>query len=203
MGMKRYCLYITISALPVIGADDGQYKVRFGIGTFISNPTGSLNSSFTSSSGLGGSIFLIHQIGKGFDYLFDVSCDADYSDKLVASSDGNAVKVKLSSYGTALACTYHINKQQDGFYILAGLGARRFQGIAEFPAGSQSPLPKSGFGGNTMPTYLACDTGIKLAYAAGVGYDFNKRWGALIRYQGITSLGHTLATVESGINFYF
>jgi len=199
MNLKVCYLLIAASVLPVMGADAVPYV---GLEVFLSNSTGSLKGSFPSSgSGLG--VFVDGKLRGGFGYIWDISCATSFSDRKLTLSDGSTANAKFDNYGTTLSGTYHVNKQDTGLYVLAGLGARRFQGTINFPASTPPPVPKSGFGGGAMANYYTCDTGVKLAYLAGVGFDFSKQWGVMVRYQGINSLGHTLATVESGVEFRF
>lgn len=47
------------------------------------------------------------------------------------------------------------------------------------------------------------ETGVHLAWTAGVGLDLNDRWGILARYQAVTSDGRNFGNITTGLTFKF
>jgi opacity protein-like surface antigen len=97
--------------------------------------------------------------------------------------------------------TYHLNGGTLGPYLLAGLGAKRFEASFDNPklVSGQASADDAIL---TSNRFIA-DTGTQLAWVVGAGYHFIQPVGATIRCVGTQAMGHTLTTLEAGISVRF
>ena len=197
--------YINCIALVIcIAGKAGDFQNRLGNEFSICQPTGALNGNFASRAGYGISIYADEYFGNGHGLSWDIVNMVYFKDaSIIQDYTGNKLNAKLNAWGSIANYTYHLKKTRIGPYAIAGLGLRKFIASAYDP-GSNPPLTQPTNSGDSVNIGSKCyvrDTGIKLSYQLGVGYDFNIHWGATIRYQALRSLGHTLATVETGVRF--
>jgi opacity protein-like surface antigen len=199
------------SALPILAlgclALHAGEPARLGIEGFVSNPAGSLRTTHGRTAGLGLGLFLDKSLGEGHGLRWDISSSAAYpgtAHTFVDPNDPGATKhtrtSRLFSYGTNLSYTYHFDGGQTGPYVLAGLGLRAMERSSKLTAMGEPGLTRSGLASSGD---IVSKTGTKLAYRLGVGYDFTENLGANVRFQGMTSQGRTLATVEGGVTYRF
>ena len=183
-----------------------NHPFQLGLETFYSNPSGSLNGSFSPSTGLGGSLLLMTDLGGGHGVRCDLGSNALFSDKAMPGTAAVAIgDARLASESATVNYVYHFDKTSWGPFLLLGVGTRRFSGYANLAGDLPAGLPPNPLGGKAVPSYTryACDTGYKLAFQAGAGYDFRHGFGVIVRYQWNRSLGFPLATVETGVNYRF
>jgi opacity protein-like surface antigen len=180
---------------------------RLGLEGFVSNPAGTLRTAHGSTAGLGLGLFLDKSLGEGHGLRWDICSTTVFPGArhtYVQPSDPENTKEirtsRLTSVGTNLSYTYHFDGGQTGPYVLAGLGMRAMERSSRILPYVEPGLPKAG-----LPTSgnLVSRTGTKLSYRLGAGYDFTESLGANVRFQGLTSQGRTLATVEAGITYRF
>ncbi len=185
------------SSCLVLGAEDRPY--RFGAEIFWSQPTASLRKAFSSSVGNGAGLYLDVDLGSGKGLRWDLGSLVLFPDKVLPGTpDPSQPKAHLLSTTSMLSYSWHVRGGRTGPYLLAGLGSRQFLGQADIAGAPTSQ-------GGAMPGQMryAVDSGLKLAYQVGFGYDFGKHWGATVRCVGSRSQGKTLATIEGGVNYQF
>jgi opacity protein-like surface antigen len=180
---------------------------RLGLEGFVSNPAGSLRTTHGTTAGLGLGLFLDKALGEGHGLRWDISSTAVFpgaTHTYVQTSDPEYTRetrtARLTSVGTNLSYTYHFDGGQTGPYVLAGLGMREMARSSRILPFVEPSQPKPGL---TTSADLVSRTGTKLSYRLGAGYDFTESLGANVRFQGLTSQGRTLATVEAGVTYRF
>jgi opacity protein-like surface antigen len=185
-----------------LAVKSAECPIDIGVEIFWSNPTGTLRKDFTSDVGNGGAFFISKDLGGGHALRY-MSSLTMYPDKTLSGNSGN-LNSHLLAVGASFDYTYHLRKVLVGPYFLGGIGVRTFLGQANSNS-LPPPVPISEIGGNSIPAYTRYewDSGPKLALQLGGGYDFNRHWGATIRYQWNRSLGYNLGTFEGGVNYRF
>jgi len=144
------------------------------------NPNGSLTKGVVIEDGAG------NKLGTSTNPLNTFLAPRGYA--MVWSGWDQAAGTDNSNFNTTI--TLPVAKNSDGTsitgpayeYIVLGAGGMNVQ-------------RKSG-------DYLH-ETGVKLAWNAGFGIDFNERWGLLTRYHSITSEGRNLGAVTAGLTYRF
>jgi hypothetical protein len=198
----RARLYSLIIAAGCLTASASECPFDVGLEVFWSSPIGTLRNDFTSATGNGGAFLISKNLGGGHGLRY-MSSLTIFPDKTFSGDFGD-LNAHLLAVGASFDYTYHIKRIPVGPYLLAGIGAKSFLGQANANS-NPTPVPKSDIGGNSIPAYnrYAWDTGTKLAFQVGGGFDFNRHWGATIRYQWNRSLGYNLGTFEGGVNYRF
>jgi len=204
MNIKQVFPLLIIACMHAKAADLGLPH-WLGVEVFRSNPTGMLNTAYTSSAGTGAGVFIAFDMENGHEIRWDINASTTFPKKLQTDINGNTASIEFASESSTLSYAYHLNGSHYGPYVMAGLGVLSFHASADYPNSTAALLAKQDLGGDAIPTHTkyVCSSGPKLAFLIGGGYDFGKHWGVTARYKGIRSLGHTLATLEGGVNYRF
>jgi opacity protein-like surface antigen len=191
---RRLALSLVLLAA---GAAHGQ-SPRFGLQGTLSVPSADLKT-VTSSGGYGVALTLDillsggHVLRPRFDYIY-------YREKTTvdAFSFGSITyrttdKYSINSAGLGLDYAYYTAGRPEGFYLLAGIHESRYEVKDTF---SQSIT-----GQPTITDQNRDKTKNKLGYAVGLGYDFNRAWGAQLRLTSVDLADGSDKTSFNAYNF--
>jgi hypothetical protein len=176
---------------------------QLGVQALGSWPTGSMRSRFASDTGYGLGVFATWETGPGKAVRLAYDGIWYPTEKNAAPIPGVPLASLASpgserdhrSHSLTAQYLYYPATDIEGFYYKVGLGAMNYltkvKSTLTYPA---SP--------NVDVTTLE-ESGTKLACLAGLGYDFNAKWGVMAQYSFITVNNHTLASVQTGISCRF
>ena len=176
---------------------------RLGVQALGSWPTGSMRTQFTDQGGAGLGVFAEWEVATNktmrlaYDGILypsqrDTRPLANLGSVNLVSTDNNR---KAHSNAVTLQYLYFPNQEPEGLYLLAGLGAMKFQQKID----STVRLADT----SVMDLSLSEDTGVKLACVAGLGYEFGRNWGVSARYTFITVDNHTLGAAQAAVSYRF
>lgn len=156
---------IILAALLAAGGGLAAQEARFGLQGQVSIPQGDLKDAVDSKLGLGLGVhgtfaFDHHVIRPRLDFTF------------YPEADFGGVEAKVNSMALGADYLYFVEGKDRGVYFTAGLSAIRWEVDVNI----------SGFGSGSSNT-------TKLGVAGGVGYQWNRAFGAELRYVK-SSLGH-------------
>ena len=176
---------------------------RLGVEALGSWPTGSMRGETTDRAGGGLGVFADWEVDAGrtirLAYQGLVYSGALDRDPLPGIDQANMTSLENNrkSRSNALTLQYLYFPQQDneGFYLMAGLGAMKYN------TRNEATLLLAN--GAIQNLTLQEDTGTRLACVAGVGYAFDNNWGVSANYSFITVNNRTLGSAQAGVSYRF
>ena len=169
----------------------------------IAAPTGDLKD-FTNTTGFGAALFADISLGKGhvlrprFDYVHYQEKSFDDSYTFGSLSYRDSFRYSVNSAGLGLDYLLYTAGKPEGFYLTLGLGSMRYEVKTE---GTTTFTDPSGTSTQTANGKDKSDT--KLAFTAGLGYDFNRTWGMNARYTSVHIEDTTFTAIHVGVTFKF
>ena len=141
-------------------------------------PTGAARNLVTNSAGftLGAFADWEQHPGHGIRLALDGVFYPNSGSTQATGSD------RAQSQALTLNYVFAPSANLKGFHFVLGAGAMNIQRTT----------------GNTLD-----ETGVKLAWNAGCGVNFDERWGANARYFNLQSDGRNLGTVTTGLTYRF
>ena len=175
---------------------------RLGLQVLGSEPTGSMRSQYTHSTGYGFGAFADWEVnfGANLRLAYDGVFHPGASDgNLLPGMPGTVVSVnndrKYRSDTLSLQYLIFPNGRNEGLYYMVGAGAlKQTEKINTTAVLSDS---------STLSLSPVQDTGTRLALMAGIGCEFDKTWGVFARYSMATVNSHTIGAVQAGVSCRF
>jgi hypothetical protein len=163
--MKKMLTILIMGSALALSAQD----VRLGVQGGVSLPAGDLSSNATLGLQLGGHARFEFREGHGIMGRVDLTFYGQNSD------------TNVTDLAVAADYTYHVERRQQGLYVLAGLSQQNFH---------------TGF-----PDYSRNDNG--LGIDLGVGYDLDRHLGMQARYTTNSFSGLTYSALNVGVTYTF
>jgi hypothetical protein len=180
------------------GAGLSAQDVRFGVQAHGNAPLGDLKDAVDSKPGFGAGVHLTWNLGGGhairprLDYIFFPENGAYAADGYGVSASG---KYKVSDLAVGVDYLYFIEGKDEGLYLTAGLGLNRWKVDYDYSVRI----------GNVTTSGSESDSTNKAGFAVGAGYNFNRSFGAEIRYT-TTKFGKdegSANAIQAGVTFRF
>jgi hypothetical protein len=137
-------------------------------------PTGRTRDAFTDDAGWAAGAFADWEPHAG--HTVRLAFDGTFHPK------GNGSEGRSQSQALTLNYVFSPRIDLQGLYFVVGAGAMNVQRRKED---------------------RLVETGVKLAWNAGLGMNLNDRWGLLARYHSITDQGRSLGMVTAGLTYRF
>ena len=193
----------TLACLCAAGLSLGAEAPHLGLQVTGSAPTGSMRTQFTDGTGVGLGVFADWEVdaGKTIRLAYDGILYPNKRDQVNLASVGSVQILSTDNnrkpHSNAVTLQYLLfpNRDNEGFYFMAGLGAMKYQEKIESTVRLADTTVQS--------LDLVKDSGTKLACVAGMGYEFGKNWGVSAKYSFITVDNHTLGAAQAGISYRF
>ncbi|MBK8726165.1 MAG: porin family protein [Holophagaceae bacterium] len=192
--LSRFALGLVL----VTGAGLSAQDVRFGVQASGNAPLGDLKDAVDSKPGLGAGAHLTWNLGGGhvirprFDYLFFPENGAYAADGYGVSANG---KYKVSDLSVGVDYLYFLEGKDEGLYLTAGLGLHRWTVDYDYTVRI----------GNVTSSGSESDSTNKAGFAVGAGYNFNRSFGAEVRFT-TTKFGKNEGSanaLQAGVTFRF
>ena len=167
--MKLLHAVLPMALLAAGGILQSAEPPRFGVQGAISAPAGDLSDSSNLGLQLGGHAKWDFRYGQGLMARADLT--------LYGAKDG----ISTTAFGGGADYLYHVDQDQLGFYLLAGLTFLNYNF-----SGANHPDSSSGFGVD-----------------AGVGYDLDEHVGGQVRFTSHNQDGSTLSALNFGVTYTF
>jgi hypothetical protein len=163
--MKKTLAILIMGTAVSLSAQD----FRLGVQGAVSVPTGDLNDNASMGLQLGGHVRMDLRGGHGLMGRAD----------LTFYGQNNSISV--NDLAVAVDYTYHVERRQQGFYVLAGLSQQNFH--TSFPGSSRN------------------DNG--LGIDLGAGYDLDRHLGLQARYTSNSFTDLTYSALNLGVTYTF
>ncbi len=189
---------LALGCVLLSGAGLSAQEVRFGLQANGNAPLGDLKDAVDSKPGLGIGAHLTWNLGGGHvirprvDYLFFPENSAYAAADYGVSASG---KYKVNDLSGGVDYLYFLEGKDEGFYLTAGLSVNRWKVDYDYTVRI----------GNVTSSASASDTTTKGGFAVGAGWNFNRSFGAEVRFTS-TKFGKgdgSANAVQAGVTFRF
>jgi hypothetical protein len=163
--MKKTLAILVMGSALSLSAQD----IRLGVQGALSVPSGDLSDNATVGLQLGGHARMDLRSGHGLMGRVDMTFY------------GQNNSVTVNDLAVAVDYTYHVERRQEGFYVLAGLSQQNYH--------------------SSFPYFSSNDNG--LGIDLGVGYDLDRHLGLQARYTTNSFTNYTYSALNLGVTYTF
>ncbi|MDR3671396.1 MAG: outer membrane beta-barrel protein [Holophaga sp.] len=163
--MKKTLAILVMGTALSLSAQD----IRLGVQGAVSVPSGDLNDNATMGLQLGGHARMDLRSGHGL------------MGRLDAVFYGQNNSITVNGLAVAVDYTYHVERRQQGLYVLAGLSEQTYH--------------------SDYPNFTRNDNG--LGIDLGVGYDIDRHLGLQARYTTNSFSNLTYSALNLGVTYTF
>lgn len=160
---------------------------RFGVQVHGNIPTGDLKDAVDSKLGIGGGAHATFDLG--FGHLIRPRLDYTFFPEATLRSGSASLKNKVNNLSVGADYLYFIEGRPVGFYVTGGLSLNHWKVDVSNSLGSFS------------------ESSNKAGFAAGAGFNFNKSFGAELRFitskYGSGSKDYTASALQVGMTLRF